>query len=251
MKTKSLLIVTSILVSAAVSSAQCKPEDQQCLTHFVQSFPKLDKLKSSLSVYLKSQPAVAVSAAGGSSSPVSDSFSTLDSLVLHNLKFHVDGTYSDTLARSQQNGSQTLTPFQLSGVKFQPTVSLTYEVNLDQLTGAGRQWHEAQRRAQWDRDVQSRAALAQLENDYLKFEQLQSAMITALRAHSGKMDTAFYKLKAQAVQVLNSAHDPGESLETWLAQESNVAPTAPPGTAQAAALSSTTTAPSVVPIASN
>jgi hypothetical protein len=251
MRTKSLLIVTFILVSAAVSSAQCKPEDQQCLTHFVQSFPKLEELKSSLTAYLKSQPTVAVSAAGGSSSPVSDSFSTLNSLVLHNLKFHVDGTYSDTLAKSQQNGSQTLTPFQLTGVKFQPTISLTYEVTLDQLTGARHQWHEAQRRAQWDRDKENTAALTQLESDYLKLEQLRFAMLAALHAHSASIDTAFYKLKAQAVEVLNSAHDPGNALETWLAQESNTAPIAPPATAQAAALNSTTSAQSSLPIAGN
>lgn len=192
MKIKSHLMVMLILVGAAISSAHCKPEDQQCLTYFVQSFPKLDELKSSLTAYLNSQPPAVQSASGGNSSPVSDSSSTLDSLVLHNLKFHMDTGYGDTLQRSQQNGSQTLTPFQLAE-KWQHNVSLTYEVTLDQFTGARRQsraaleaqkqsQRQAEQKAQWDRAAQAQAALAQLENDYLKLEQLQSAMVAAFRA---------------------------------------------------------------------
>jgi hypothetical protein len=238
MKTKCLLGLACVLLAGAtVVSAQCKPDDQPCSDKLTPGVPQLDDLKSNLQNYLNAQPVLLVQPSSGASSPVIPSrFSTWDSAILNNLTFHVDGTYSDTLQRSQMNGSETLTPFQLTGVKFQPTVSLTYQVNLGQLTSARRQWsaalhaqQQAQAKAQWDRAVQSQAAFAELEKDYVAYEKLKAQFDTAQAAHTLNAD-AFYQLKAQALQVLNSAHYAEDSaqVETVLAQKWNVTPTPAP-----------------------
>jgi hypothetical protein len=103
---------------------------------------------------------------------------------------------------------------------FHRTVSLTYEVQLGDLTGLRRQWSSsrkaqeaaetaAENKARWDRDVQAQAAMTQLENTYLKFEQLRAEALAAPRAHSATADVAFYQLRHRRCKCSTRLTTPG------------------------------------------
>jgi len=143
-------------------------------------------------------------ASGASTSPHTGRWAAFDALGLDNVKLHADATYSDTLAQSPTSSGQGLTAFQLTSVKFIPTLSVTYELNLGQLTKARRQWKTEQevglaRKNRYETDRQK------LLEAYAQFETARDVFLEA-QDSSAAARTAFYKLREQAIVVLSLAH---------------------------------------------
>jgi len=243
MKTRILSVVLLTLIVASLSRAQYAPGSAQWPGNFIDQFPSLQKLQASLKEEVDSRPAAAIlpssgsgsgsGSASGPNSPHVGRFARFDAIVLDNMKLHADGTYSDTLAKSLTSDGQNLTPFQLTGVKFIPTFSLTYEVKLGDLTKAHRQWvtakqgqdqkNAAERQARAQKDADYASELQKLLAAYVQFQELRAQFLDAQQKQQGA-STAFYKLKAQAVAVLATAHYSASVENDWLAAEYQQAP---------------------------
>jgi hypothetical protein len=215
---RDIMRIRIIAVTVLLFTAGCMARGQDSTRDnrlFVRQFPSIKKLEVSLSEYVHSLSAAEIESASGNSSGLhAGRWAALNSLVVDNLKLDVQGAYSDTLQRSLASDGQ-LSAFQLSGVKFVPTYSLTYELGLGQLTKAKRGWRSANQFRQ-DLNTVYQKQLATLHAAYAQFEELRAEF---LAASPSIQQTDFYKLKEQAVNVLATAHYSEQVEEDWASRE--------------------------------
>ncbi len=235
MKVPTLAVIILLLASGRIGRAQVQDDVPSCsqareITQSVQStadqtkdsmafaknFPKLNVLEASLMESVCMQSAAEIeSSAGNNSSLRTGRWAALNSLFVDNMKLDVQGAYSDTLQRTVESDGQ-LTAFQLSGVKFVPTYSLTYELNLGQLTKAKRGWRSASK-ARRDQITAFDKALPALFSAYVQFEASRADFLS--QKDQSARSASFYKVKAAAVTALGAAHYSERTEEAWALAE--------------------------------
>lgn len=123
MRAQILTAFVTFLVLAPLAMAQCPARDLPCLEHLASAFPPLTELEPSLAdnlvTKLSLQPSGAFKAAP--TDPEVGRAAAWKTALWDNLTVHADGTFTETLERTLQTGG-ALTRFQLTGVKFVPTI---------------------------------------------------------------------------------------------------------------------------------
>ena len=240
MKSRVLLVVLLVCFCAVPHlRAQCQAADPQSPGCLADRFPDLQVLEADLMENETSMTPTEVMKASGpsvesnASAPHLGRWADLDAILWDNLKFQAQATYTDTLQRSTLPGGDELAPFKLTGVELIPSYSLTYSLTLGDLTKAHRHWLAAQQVRQRQKTLAD-ADLQKLRDAYVKFETLRAQFLDAQDKGQG-VRTAFYQMKAQAVDVLALAHSPMRLVDTRLQAEYTTQPTAP-GPVQAGAV---------------
>ncbi len=196
---RTLITVVVLLFTACMVPAQCSTGNIPCLTDLANNFPQFDQLQGSfgtvLTTRLSLQPGMEHQPAPGD--PDVGRAAAWKTSLWDNVTIHVDATGSNTLQNQLNTAGTSLTKFQLTGVKFNPTAYIAYQVNIGQFI-AGKRQSQAGHNLAAGRALYREGEMEKLRKAYASFEELRAEFLEKLASRTASQSIVDAKQRVLA-----------------------------------------------------